>query len=177
MGLSPTHCRGTKDSAPAWIRCTVRSKGFRVKRSLLIVDDDADQLLILSRWFTRQGYRVVTANHPRQALVAAGAGHFQVAVVDASLPEIDGIELMRRLKLSQSDLQVIILSGYDFDVYDSPAQLAKADCAFACLVKPCSLQVLELTIENAFHSAASDGQDGQEFDAQTELRLSDLVGA
>jgi two-component system, NtrC family, response regulator HydG len=127
-----------------------------LKRSLLIVDDDAYQLLMLTHWFTRRGYRVVTANRPRQALVAARAGHFQVAIVDASLPEIDGIELMRRLKLSQSDLQVIILSGYDFAEHESPEHLAKSACAFACLTKPCALPLLEATIKSAFDHAERD---------------------
>ena len=54
---------------------------------------------------------------------------------------------MKRLKRSQQDLQVIILSGYDFAEYDSPEHLAKADCAFACLVKPCDLESLEATMK------------------------------
>ena len=148
-----------------------------MKRSLLIVDDDADQLMTLSRWFTRRGYRVVTANHPRQALGAAAADRFQVAIVDASLPEIDGIELMKRLKHAQRDLQVVILSGYDFAEYDSPERLAKADCAFTCLIKPCDLAALEATVKDAFDHVLKACPCGEEFDAQIESVYGVTVGA
>jgi DNA-binding NtrC family response regulator len=120
---------------------------------------------------------VVTANHPRQALVAARGGNFQLAIVDASLPEIDGIELMKRLKHSHPDLQVIIHSGYDFAEYDSPEQLAKADCAFACLVKPCDLASLQATVEHAFDHALEACPYGENFDSQHEPLYGVPVGA
>ena len=120
-----------------------------MNRSLLIVDDDTDQLSTLARWFSRRGYNVVTADHPRQALVAASAGRFQVALVDASLPEIDGLELMKRLKRMQNDLPVIILSGYDFSAYETGENGSSTDSPFACLTKPCDLGLLERTLNAA----------------------------
>ena len=120
-----------------------------MNRSLLIVDDDIDQLSVLSRYFSRLGYRVVTADHPSQALAAASGRQFHAALVDASLPEIDGLELMKRLKLIQNDLPVIVLSGYDFSAYQMAENWANTDSAFACLKKPCNLGLLEATIEDA----------------------------
>ena len=127
-----------------------------MNRSLLIVDDDIDQLSVLTRWFSRRGYHVVTATHPRQALVAASGRQFQAALVDASLPEIDGLELMKRLKRIQNDLPVIILSGYDFLAYKTPGSWSNADSAFACLRKPCNLGLLEKTIEDAIDRAIDE---------------------
>ena len=69
--------------------------------SLLIVDDDPDQLDILSRIFPRSDYYVVAVNHPRRALEAASSQQFQVALLDLSLPDMDGIELMQRLQRTQ----------------------------------------------------------------------------
>ncbi len=57
---------------------------------------------------------------------------------------------MKGLKHSQRDLQVAFLSGYDFSEYDLSERLAKADCAFACLVKPCDLASLEAIVQDAF---------------------------
>ena len=150
---------------------------YTLNRSLLIVDDDADQLSILSFWFSQRGYRVATADHPRQALVAARGGRFQVAIVDASLPEIDGLELMKRLMRSQNDMQVIILSGYDFAEYDSPEHGATADSAFACLVKPCDLRLLETKVEEAFNQFAEAAPYQETFDSQFDLRFGVHVGA
>ena len=128
-----------------------------MNRSLLVVDDDSDQLSTLSRWFTRRGYHVVTANHPRQALVAASGRRFHAALLDASLPEIDGLELMRRLKRLQNHLPVIILSGYDFSGgHETRENGSNTDCPFACLTKPCDLGLLEKTIEDAIDRAMDE---------------------
>ncbi len=134
-----------------------------MNRSLLVVDDDIDQLSTLARWFSRRGYNVVIANHPRQALVAASAGRFQAALVDASLPEIDGLELMKRLKRMQNDLPVIILSGYDFLGFKTSENWANTDRAFAYLTKPCDLGLLEKTIEDAMDRATDEPPRDDQF--------------
>src|SRR3972149_3590856 len=112
--------------------------------SLLIVEDDLGQLDFLTAHFIRAGYRVVGVDHPRRALEAASFRQFQVALVDASLPEMDGLELMQRMKRTQDDMQVVILSGYEY-----PEWRSKLDGAFACLVKPCKLRLLETAVAEA----------------------------
>jgi DNA-binding NtrC family response regulator len=117
-------------------------------RSLLIVAENAEQLEMLARRFTRAGYQVVGLQHPRQALQAASFQQFQVALLDADLPEMDGIELMRRLQRSHRALQVVILFGDD-----RSEQHTGADGAIACLNMPCEMAVLKATIEDAFARA------------------------
>lgn len=112
--------------------------------SILIVDDDADQVTILQHWFIKAGYRVVGVTHPRQALEAASVRQFQFALIDASLPEIDGLELMSRLQRIQGDLNVVILSGYDY-----PQERAKTAGAYAFMTKPASLPRMQAIIEAA----------------------------
>jgi DNA-binding NtrC family response regulator len=116
-----------------------------MSRSLLIVEDDLDQLEMSSAKFVRAGYRVVSVQHPRQALGAASLQQFQVGLLDASLPEMDGLELMHRLQRIQDGIQVVFLSGYEY-----PVGRAKADGAFAWLTKPCTLALLEATVKHAF---------------------------
>ena len=70
----------------------------------------------------------------RQALEAASFQQFQVALLDASLPEMDGLELMHRLKRTQDGVQVVILSGCEYPIWR-----AKAEGVFAWLLKPCAL--------------------------------------
>ena len=113
--------------------------------SLLIVEDDLGQLELLSAKFVRTGYRVVSVQHPRQGLEAAIFQQFQVALLDGSLPEMDGLELMRRLKRTQDGVQVIFLSGCEYPIWR-----AKAEGAFTWLVKPCKMALLEATIQHAF---------------------------
>lgn len=148
-----------------------------MSRSLLIVDDDKNQLLPLAQLLSGRGYRVVTADHPRRALVAASADEFQVAVIDASLPEMDGFELMKRLKRTHNELQVIILSGYDFAVCDIAERGRGAALPFACLVKPCDLALLKATIEDAFDHSMEDWQSNEDIGKEIEPLLGVPAGA
>ena len=79
--------------------------------AMLIVEDDPDQLEFLTRGFLRSGYQVVGVSHPRQALEAASFRQFQIALLDSSLPEMDGIELMHRVNLTQDDIRRSSLHG------------------------------------------------------------------
>ena len=81
-----------------------------MNRSLLIVEDDPEQLDALVRWFILAGYEVTGAHHPSQALEAASLRQFQVALLDANLPEMDGLQLMQRLNLHQDGIQAVILT-------------------------------------------------------------------
>jgi DNA-binding NtrC family response regulator len=119
--------------------------------SLFIVEDDLGQLEMVSAKFVRAGYSVVSVHHPRQALEAASFRQFQVALLDASLPEMDGLELMHRLKRTQDGVQIVILSGYEYPIWR-----AKAEGAFTWLVKPCRLALLEATVQHAFERAADE---------------------
>ena len=113
--------------------------------SLLIVEDDLRQLEPLSAKFVRTGYRVVSVQHPRQALEAASFQQFQVSPLDGGLPEMDGLELMHRLKRTEDGVQVVFLSGCEYPIWR-----AKAEGAFTWLVKPCKMAPLEATIQHAF---------------------------
>lgn len=132
--------------------------------SLLIVEDDPGQLDKLTGWFIRAGFQVVSVHHPRQALEAASFRQFQVALLEANLPEMDGIELMQRLRGTQDAVWVVLLSD---DQY--PESRAKADGAFACLVKPCELALLEATVEDALERA------GDESPIREQLAVTDRI--
>jgi DNA-binding response OmpR family regulator len=119
--------------------------------SLLIVENDPDQLDILASRFSRIGYHVTAAHHPRQALSAAALHPFQVAIVNHTLPEIDGILLTRRLHVLRHDVQVIVLTSES----DAVSKAREAG-ALACLIKPCIQAVLEATVDDLFESCADE---------------------
>lgn len=120
-------------------------------RSLLIVDDDPDQLDILARWFVRAGYHVVSVHHPRQALAAASFQTFQVALLAANLPEMDALELVHCLRRFHDRLECLILAGRRPLLRRSDAQAASAR-----LVNPRNIPLLQATVEDAFERAAQE---------------------
>jgi DNA-binding response OmpR family regulator len=114
-----------------------------MNRSLLIVAGDPDELDIHTRRFSLMGYQVTAAHRRRQALAAVTLHLFQVAIVNHTLSEIDGIELARRLRAQRDGLQVIVLTSAPDAV-----PRARAARAAACLLKPCIQAVLEATVED-----------------------------
>jgi len=59
-----------------------------------------------------RGYTVDTADTGRRALELARTGAYDLAVVDVRLPDIEGIEVLRRMRQNSRNMKKIILTGY-----------------------------------------------------------------
>lgn len=79
--------------------------------SILIIDDDAAVSRTLSLILTRSGYQVSTAASGRKGLDLLAGGGFDLVVTDIIMPELDGIEAIRRIRDEYPDLRVIAMSG------------------------------------------------------------------
>lgn len=78
---------------------------------LLLVDDETDFRETAKQYFVKRGYRVVAVESGAAALQAARSQQFDVAVVDVHMPEMDGVQLLERLREEDDSLQVIMLTG------------------------------------------------------------------
>ena len=65
---------------------------------ILVVDDEADFLAIVSHILEKHGYRVVTAANGSEALERYAADKPDLVVLDANLPDMDGFEICRRIR-------------------------------------------------------------------------------
>jgi two-component system KDP operon response regulator KdpE len=83
-----------------------------VTERVLVVDDDAQILRALRTSLRAHGYDVVVASDGQSALEAAASSGADVVVLDLGLPDIDGTEVIRRLR-TWSEVPVIILSVRD----------------------------------------------------------------
>jgi CheY-like chemotaxis protein len=79
--------------------------------SILIIDDDAAVSRTLSLILARAGYQVSTAVGGRKGLELLAGGGFDLVVTDIIMPELDGIEAIRRIRDEYPDLRVIAMSG------------------------------------------------------------------
>jgi len=86
------------------------------KLRVLLVDDEEEFLEVLSLRLEARGIEVETATSGEQALAIAERKAFDVAVVDLTMPDMDGIETLQRLKLFDPILQVILLTGHSSTV-------------------------------------------------------------
>jgi DNA-binding response OmpR family regulator len=85
-----------------------------MKQRILVVDDEPQIRDMLSLYFSRHDYQVSVAANSTEALRAASAGDFDVAVLDIGLAEEDGLKLLENLKAKYPELRVIMLTGMGF---------------------------------------------------------------
>jgi len=79
---------------------------------LLIVDDELSVRDSLAKWFREEGYEIGTAESANEALTRMAEQHWDAALVDIKMHGTDGIELQRRMHEVDSDLMVIMMTGY-----------------------------------------------------------------
>jgi CheY-like chemotaxis protein len=91
---------------------------------VLIVDDSEDGRAILSDLLSMYGFDTVTAATGREALSIFASRHPQAAIVDLSMPDMDGFELAAKLRASQVDLPIMAYSGYSGEEIDERARAA-----------------------------------------------------
>lgn len=85
-------------------------------REILIVDDDPRLRDVLRFAFERDGYAVREADDGAAALVAIDEAAVDLIVLDIMMPEMDGLEVCRRLRQAGNDTPVLFLSARDDEV-------------------------------------------------------------
>ena len=79
--------------------------------TILIIDDDAAVSRTLSLILTRAGYHVSTAISGRKGLELLASGGIDLVLTDIIMPELDGIEAIRRIRADYPGLRIIAMSG------------------------------------------------------------------
>jgi two-component system KDP operon response regulator KdpE len=77
---------------------------------VLAVDDEPQILTAVGRGLTRAGHEVIVARNGEDALAAAAAASPDVVLLDLRLPDLDGIEVVKRLR-AWTSIPIVLLSG------------------------------------------------------------------
>lgn len=102
---------------------------------ILVVDDEPSVQLLLEQVLTEVGYYVTVAANGRLALAQVRSREFDVVLIDLSLPDQDGIEVMRQIRSESPHTPILAVSGYM--VGDMPEKAIEAG-ATGTLRKPSS---------------------------------------
>ncbi len=88
---------------------------FDATGNILVVDDDAMNRHLLDRWLTRRGYTVHLTEGGAEALAYMADNPIDLVLLDLIMPEIDGLETLRRLKKDPilKHVPVLMLSAVD----------------------------------------------------------------
>src|SRR3990172_5325572 len=100
---------------------------------ILVVDDDDSSRVALNDWFSGIGYEVVEAGDGEDALRKFVPGKFDCIISHLFMPGIDGIELLKRIRLLDDDVVYLIITG--FSGIDSSITAMK-EGAYDYLIKP-----------------------------------------
>ncbi|SIR32224.1 diguanylate cyclase (GGDEF) domain-containing protein [Rhizobium sp. RU20A] len=82
---------------------------LETKPRLLIVDDVADNRTILTRRFERRGFEVREADGGMSALALIDSEPFDMVLLDVMMPEIDGLEVLKRIRLRFSPVELPVI--------------------------------------------------------------------
>ena len=85
----------------------------------MIVDDEPDMCWALKNILKKSGYNCEKALSGREAMRLLKSQKFHLAFLDVKLPDIEGLELARRIKSLDSDVRIIMISGFCY--MDDPA--------------------------------------------------------
>jgi len=83
-----------------------------LNENILVVDDDAEVRKVLSSILSEEGYFVEPVENGRQAIRASEKTRFDLALIDIKLPDMEGTELLHRLKEKQPHMVKIIITGF-----------------------------------------------------------------
>jgi len=121
---------------------------------VLLVDDDADFVTALGTALVRRGFQVETRTTGSEAIALLTHSVFDVAIVDLVMPEMDGIEVLKRIKQMRPTIEVLMLTGHPSV---RQAIVGMADGAFDFLVKPPAIEALISQLHRAAAAARAPG--------------------
>ena len=115
-------------------------------RRILVVDDEVFVRDLLSDFFGKLKFDVVTAADGPSGIAAFEKDTFNVALVDLKMPGMSGTETLREIRRIRSTTPVIIMTGYP--TIDSSIEALRLG-AYDYIIKPFKLQELRELIERA----------------------------
>jgi CheY-like chemotaxis protein len=122
---------------------------------VLVADDDQDVLALVTAVLERAGHAVIAVQDGAQALAGVQAHKLDLAVLDIAMPELDGLEVLRRLRRDPEtgELPVILLSA---QAQEADVERGYATGASAYIRKPFSPRELAEQVEALL--SQSDGR-------------------
>jgi len=114
--------------------------------SILVVEDDEFVCNSLKWLLLDEGYQVQVTTDGKEALKMLDANAFDLVITDLMMPDVDGLDVLKKVKSVSQDTSVIVLTGYGTV---EAAVSALEQGAFDFLTKPCDDLEMRFKIRNA----------------------------
>ncbi len=134
-------------------RAPVSSRG---NETILLVEDDDQVRVVTSSILRNNGYEVIEARNPNDALLQAGRHEsaIDLMVTDVVMPQLSGPALAKRLADTRPDMKVLCMSGY---TDDSIVRHGVLDASMAFLQKPITVASLTAKVREVLDAPALVG--------------------
>jgi two-component system, NtrC family, response regulator AtoC len=142
--------------------------------AVLIADDDPVSVELLAEVLSKEGYRIRTAAGGPECLRLAEAEPFDLAIVDLRMPDVDGLQVVRRFASLQPRTPVLILTA--FASIDTAIEAIR-EGAYDYLSKPFRMEELKIAVRRTLEARRLSGENlqyRQELDDR--YRLQNLIG-
>ncbi len=124
-----------------------------MSKAVLIIDDDAGITRTFARILQKQGYETDMAYTGKEALKKASLKRYVVALVDIRLPDMNGMELLEKLRELDGEMVRIVVTGSQINLPK------KGDEADAYLLKPVTPQELLEVIKQKTRKPSTTNQE------------------
>ncbi len=139
---------------------------------ILVVDDDENIRKVLMAILEEEGYDVESVDTAKKAIEATELGFYSVALIDIRLPDMEGTELLQRIKETTPRMRKIIITGYPTLQNAVDAVNRRAD---AYIMKPFDVGKVLKTIEDQLKKQEEEKKYSQERVAEfIETRVTEL---
>ncbi len=132
---------------------TARQIDIEYPSKILLVDDEVEFVHTLSERLKTRRIESSVVYDGDEALSVIEEGEPEVMLLDLKMPGIDGIEVLRKVKSTNPNVEVIILTGHGST---KEKELAEELGAFAYLEKPADISILTQTMQDAYKKIAKN---------------------
>lgn len=139
--------------------------------NILVIDDNKDLCASLKQLLTKDGYHVKTITNPSRLLNEIRKKTYHVIILDLKMPNIKGENLLKEIKMVNSDISVIILTAYP--TLSSAVETLKAN-AFDYVQKPFNINELRETIKRALRSRMLLLEQEEDLNTKIGMRVREL---
>ncbi|MBC8110615.1 MAG: sigma-54-dependent Fis family transcriptional regulator [Verrucomicrobia bacterium] len=127
-------------------------------KKILVIDDDTDICLLLNRFLTKNGYQVEIAHKGKDGLRSLDTFQPDLILTDFRLGDIDGGELLLKIKEKHPQMPVIIITGYS-DIKIAVNVMRQG--AFDYITKPLFPDEILVTVKKALNHSPSEKSEKQ----------------
>ena len=141
---------------------------------LLIVDDEPEMVENLTRILRREGYRCLSTTDPKKALDLLESQRPDLLLTDLKMPELDGMDLLRRAHAVDPTLPVIVITAF-YTIESAVAAIKEG--AFDYLPKNFSMDQLRVSVERALRQRSLQVENRNlRQQLETTFRFESLLG-